>query len=225
MADIFREVDEDVRSDRLTRAWSRYSIVVYGAAAAIVLATAAFTYLRHEKTVAAEAAGARYEAAQELARAGKSAEANAAFTALANESPQGVRALASLRGAEEQGLTDRAGAVKALDALAADASVPPLLQEAARLRAGLLRADEADKAELESRFGPLLNGAFRYSAREILALAALKRNDEESAGRLLDQIVVDPNTPATMRQRAEALASLARGGGKFTPPAPAAPQQ
>jgi hypothetical protein len=224
MADIFREVDEDVRSDRLTRAWGKYSIVVYGVAAAIVLATAAFTYLRHEKTVAAQAAGAKYEAAQQLARAGKSAEAASAFAGLAKESPEGVRALALLRGAEEQSLSDRAGAVRALDGLAADASVPPLLQDAARLRAGLLRADEADKAELESRFGPLLNGAFRYSAREMLALAALKRNDYESAGRLLDQIVVDPNTPSAMRQRAEALASLARGGGKLTPPAIAPPK-
>ncbi|MCW2317189.1 hypothetical protein M2322_002743 [Rhodoblastus acidophilus] len=218
MADIFREVDEDVRSDKLSRTWARYSIFVYGAAAAIVIGTAAFAYLRHERTVAAEAAGARYAAAQELAAAGKSAEAAAAFAALAKDAPEGVRALGQLRAAGEQGLVDRDGAVKAFDALAADSAVPGLLQEVARLRAGLLRADVADKAELESRFGPLLNGAFRSSAREILALAALRRGDFEDAGRLLDQIIVDPNTPASLRQRADALASLARGGGKFTPP-------
>ena len=28
MADIFREVDEDIRSDRLTEFWSKYSIAV-----------------------------------------------------------------------------------------------------------------------------------------------------------------------------------------------------
>jgi hypothetical protein len=39
----------------------------------------------------------------------------------------------------------------------------------------------------------------------------------EYGGRLLDQLIVDPNTPASMRQRAEALASLARGGGKVSP--------
>jgi hypothetical protein len=216
MADIFREVDEDVRSDKLTKTWSKYSIVVYGLAAAIVLGTAAYTYMNHKKTVAAEAAGAKFIAAQELARANKAAEANAAFEALAKDAGPGVRALALLRAAEEKGLSDRAGAVKALDALAADSSVPSMLQDAARLRAGLLRADEADKAELENRFGPLLNGPFRYSARETLALAALKRGDLEYGGRLLDQLIVDPNTPASMRQRAEALASLARGGGKVS---------
>jgi hypothetical protein len=223
MADIFREVDEDVRSDRLTKAWSKYSILVYGAAAAVVIATAVITFMNHQKKVAAETAGAQYAAAQELSRAGKSAEAGAAFAALAKDSPAGVRALALLRAAEEQGLADRAGAVKAFDALAVDPAVPSLLQDVARLRGGLLRADEGDKAELDKSFGPLLNGPFRSSAREILALAALKRGDFESAGRLFDQLIVDPTTPAALRQRAQALASLAQGGGKFTPPAPEKP--
>jgi hypothetical protein len=217
MADIFSEVDEDVRNEKLNKSWAKYSIVVYGAAAAIVLGTAAYTYLQHQKTVAAEAAGAKFMAAQELARAQKPAEAEAAFEALAKDSAPGVRALALLRAAQEQSLIDRPGAVKVFETIAADAKVPPLLQDAARLRAGLLRADDADKAELENRLGPLLNGPFRYSAREILALAALKRGAFEEAGRLLDQLIVDPQTPASMRQRAEALASLARGGGKAAP--------
>ncbi|MBB4198194.1 hypothetical protein CCR94_09510 [Rhodoblastus sphagnicola] len=220
MADIFREVDEDIRSDKLSRTWAKYSFLVYGAAVAVVAGTAGFTYLRHEKNAAAEAAGAKFAAAQELSVAGKSAEANEAFAALAKAAPEGVRALSLLRAAQELGLTDRAGAVKAFDALAADSAVPALLQDVARLRAGLLRVDDAEKAELENRFGPLLNGSFRFSARETLALAALKRGDLENAGRLLDQLIVDPNTPAAMRQRAEALASLARGGGKVTPPTP-----
>jgi hypothetical protein len=221
MADIFREVDEDVRTDRLAQFWSKYSFVVYGAAVAIVIGTALYVFLSHEKIEAANAAGARFEAAQELAQANKSVEAAAAFAALAQEShaPQGVRAAAALRAAEEKSLGDREGAVKDLDALALDANAPPLLQDAARLRAGLLRADEGDKAELERRFGPLLNGPYRFTARETLALAALKRGDTEDAGRLFDKIIVDPGTPANIRQRAEALASLARGGGKFTPPA------
>jgi hypothetical protein len=51
---------------------------------------------------------------------------------------------------------------------------------------------------------------FRFSAREALALAALKHDDFETAGRQLDTIVVDPQAPASMRQRAEALLALVR---------------
>jgi len=152
-----------------------------------------------------------------LSRDNKPDAAAAAFEAMAKTAPQGYQTLARLRGAEELGLTNRDGAVKAFDALAADASVGALMRDVARLRAALLRVDGADKAEMEQRLGPLLNGPFRNSAREWLALAALKRSDLEAAGKYFDQIVVDGSAPANLRQRAEAFLSLVRGGGKFTP--------
>jgi hypothetical protein len=58
MADIFREVDEDIRSDRLQRLWSKYSIAVFGVAVAIVIGTAVFVAIRHQQQARAEAAGA-----------------------------------------------------------------------------------------------------------------------------------------------------------------------
>ena len=46
----------------------------------------------------------------------------------------------------------------------------------------------------------------------LLALAALKRGDDEAAGKWLDAIIVDPQTPASLRQRAEAFLGLVRAG-------------
>jgi hypothetical protein len=223
MADIFREVDEDVRTDQLKRLWSKYSIVVFGLAAAIVVGTAIFVFLRHEHQSRADAAGAAFEAAQALSAAKKPEEAAAAFEDLAKTAPHGYQTLARLRDAEERAGFDRIAAVKELDALGADASVDSLLRDVARLRAGMLRLDEADKAELEQRLTPLLDGPFRHSARELLGLAALKRGDLESAGKWFDQLVVDPNAPENMRQQVNAFLSLVRGGGKVQPAAPATP--
>lgn len=222
MSDIFREVDEDIQRDRLAEFWGKYSIVVYGLALAIVVGAAIFAYVRHHKQAQAEAAGALYEAAETLAVQKQPEAAARAFDQMALNAPQGYRILARLRAAEETGVTDRAGAVKAFDLIAAEPGLDPLLVDLARLRAGLLRVDEADKTELEQRFTALLNGPFRHSARELLGLAALKRGDYESAGKYFDQVVVDPNAPANLRQRVQAFLSLVRGGGKFTPPAPAA---
>ena len=221
MADIFREVDEDVQHDRLAEFWEKYSIVVYGLAVAIVVGSAIFAYLRHQNQTQAEAAGSQYEAAETLASQNKPEASARAFDELARNAPQGYRILSRLRAAEETGLTDRAAAVKAFDLIAAEPGLDPLLVDLARLRAGLLRVDEADKSELEQRFTALLNGPFRHSARELLGLAALKRGDYESAGKYFDQVVVDPNAPANLRQRVQAFLSLVRGGGKFTPLAPA----
>ncbi len=221
MADIFREVDEDVRTDQLKRLWSKYSIVVAGLALAIVAGTAVFVFVQHQKQVRDETAGAAFEAAQALADA-KKPEAAAAFDDLARAAPAGYQALARMRAAEERAGADRDAAVKALDAIAADGSLDNLLRDVAALRAGILRVDVAGKAELEQRFGALMDSSFRHTAREMLGLAALKRGDFEDAGKWFDQIVVDPAAPANLRRQVNAFLSLARGGGKFTP-APAAP--
>lgn len=220
MADIFREVDEDVRTDQLKRLWSKYSIVVFGLAAAIVVGTAILVFLRHERQTRAEAAGAAYEAAQALSTGKKPEEAANAFEELAKTAPHGYQTLARLRAAEERETFDRTAAVKELDAIAADSAVDNLLRDVARLRAGMLRLEEADKAELEQRLTSLLDGPFRHSAREFLGLAALKRGDLESAGKWFDQVVVDPNAPENLRQQVNAFLSLVRGGGKVSPPAP-----
>ena len=217
MADIFREVDEDVRSDQLKRLWSQYSIVVAGLALAIILGTAIFVFIQHQKQVRDETAGAAFQAAQTLAEAKKPEAAAAAFDDIARTAPAGYQALARLRAAEERAGIDRVAAVKELDAIAADGSLDKLLRDVAALRAGILRVDVADKADLERRFGVLMDSAFRHTAREMLGLAALKRGDFEDAGKWFDQIVVDPAAPADLRRQVNAFLSLVRGGGKISP--------
>lgn len=221
MADIFREVDEDVRTDRLKDFWAKYSIVVFGLAVAIVAGTAIYVFVEHQRQSRDETAGAAFQAAQQLAEAGKAEESIKAFEVVAASAPDGYATLAKLRAAGETARENRDEAVKIFDSLAENAAVDPLLRDVARLRAGLLRLDGADQAELERRFGPLLSGPFRHSAREFLGLAALKRGDAEAAGKYFDEIVIDPKAPEALRQQVNAYLALVRGAGKFTP-APAA---
>src|SRR5436305_6905149 len=212
MSDIFREVDEEVRRDQAAQIWARYQNLFIGLAVLVIAATAGWRFYDHYRTKQAEEAGARYEAALALARDGKSAEAEASLEQIAKTGPKGYALLARLREAAEYGGSDPARAVKAFDAIAADGTIDPLFQNLARLRAALLRLDEADEKEIETRLGTMTAGdnPFRFSAREALALAALKHDDFETAGRQLDTIVVDPQAPGSMRQRAEALLALVR---------------
>jgi hypothetical protein len=212
MSDIFREVDEDVRRDQAAQVWARYQSLFIGLAVLVIAATAGSRFYDHYRTKQAEEAGAKYEAALALARDGKPAEAEGAFEQIAKGGPKGYAVLARLREAAEYSSSDPAVAVKAYDAIAADGTIDPLFQHLARLRAALLRLDEADAKENESRLAPMTtnDNPFRFSAREALALAALKHDDFDAAGRQLDAIVVDPQAPATMRQRAEALLAVVR---------------
>ena len=212
MSDIFREVDEDVRRDQAAQIWARYQNLFIGLAVLVVAATAGWRFYDHYRTKQAEEAGAKYEAALALARDGKPAEAEGAFEQIARSGPKGYATLARLREAAEYSSSDPAAAVKAYDTIAADGTIDPLFQNLARLRAALLRLDEADEKEIDSRLGTMTasDNPFRFSAREALALAALKHDDFDAAGRQLDAIVVDPQAPAAMRQRAEALLAVVR---------------
>ena len=214
MADIFREVDEEVRRDQALKFWTKYQNHFIALALAIVVAAGGWRFYENRKRAEAEAAGAQFEAALTLSRENKPAEADAAFQDIIKQGPAGYALLARFRGAAEVAVTDRTKAVSIYDGLSSDAKVPALMQDVARLRAAMLRLDEADAAEIKRRLEPMTQAGnpFRNSARELLAYAAFKTNDVEAAGRWLDQIVVDAQAPAGLRQRAETLLGLVAGG-------------
>jgi len=216
MADIFREIDEDLARDRAERLWKRFQTPVIILAILIVIAAGAWRTYDHYRIKAAEEAGARFQAALQLSREGKSKEAEAAFGEIAKSGPPGYSLLAKFRAAGDMSADDSDGAVKIFDAIAADTSVDAGFRDLARMRAAILRLDQADAGELQRRLEPLAQAGqtYRNSAREMLAVAALKRNDLDAAAKWLDMIVTDANAPAEIRQRAEALLGLVAGGKK-----------
>ncbi|WP_180982565.1 tetratricopeptide repeat protein [Methylocella silvestris] len=222
MSEFFREVDEDYRRERLANIWTKYQVWFIGAAVLLVAATAGWRIYQHFHLQAAEAAGARYEAALRLSQDGKSAEAEAGFKEIAASGPKGYATLARLRGVDEIAGRDPAAAIAAYDALGADPSFDQSFREAAQTRAAMLRVDRDDPKAFEEKYGALAQPSFTYhdTMRELLAMAAFKRDDFEAAGRWLDMIVGDPRAPGPLRQRAEAFLGLVQAG-KLAP-APAA---
>ena len=66
MADIFHEVDEEVRRERLKKLWDRYSIYLIGLAVLIVAGIGAWRGYEYWVAKKAAAAGAAFEAAMKL---------------------------------------------------------------------------------------------------------------------------------------------------------------
>ena len=214
MADIFREVDEEVRRDQAAEFWKKYQNYVI--AHVVVVVGAAYGWRYHEDSMrqAAEAAGARYEDALAAARADKMQDADDAFRGIIAQGPAGYAMLARFRSASDLAGTDSAKAVSVYESLANDASVDAGFRDIARLRAALLRIDVADYAEIRTRLEPLavVGGPYRNTAREFLAIAALKASDLDAAGKWFDAIIVDHEAPAEIRGRAEALLGLVNAG-------------
>jgi hypothetical protein len=210
MTEFFREVDEDVRRDRIIGVWTKYRYVFIGLAVLVVAGTGAWRVNEHYRDQAAEAAGTKFEAAAQLAREGKSTEAAAVFDALSKTAPKGYASLARLRAADEIAASDPQAAIKSYEALADDSSFDPAFKDFAKLRAAMLRLDSDDPMDFERRVAPLAsdNFAYHHLIRELLGLAALKRNAFDSAGRWFDGIVSDTRAPAGVRVRAGALMGL-----------------
>ena len=211
MSDIFREVDEEVRRERLQQLWERHSGLIIAIAVLIVIAVGGWRGYDWWETKKAAESGTAFEAAVSLADQGKHAEAQAAFAKLAAEGSSGYRMLARFREAAEAGRTDQAAAVKAYDALAADSGLGRPLQDLAAVRAGLLLVDATPLADLNTRLEPLTtpDRAFRHTARELLALAAWRTGDTAAAKRWFDMITTDAETPAGTRARVDVLIALA----------------
>jgi hypothetical protein len=210
MTEFFREVDEDVRRDRVLRYWTKYRYLLVALAVFVVAGTGGWRLYGHYRDEAARAASTNYEAAAQLSRDGKSAEAAAAFDALSKTAPKGYAILARLRAADERAAGDPRAAIKAYEALAADPSFDPAFTDIAKLRAAMLRLDSDDPLDFERRFAPLASDTFPYhhQIRELLGLAALKRNAFDTAGNWFDGIVSDPRAPAGLHMRAQALLGL-----------------
>jgi hypothetical protein len=216
LADIFHEVDEEVRRERLQKLWDRYSIYLIALAVLIVAGIGGWRGYEWWLAKQAAAAGAKFEAALTLSEQGKHAEAETAFAAIAAEAPAGYRVLARFRAAAELAQTKPADAVKAYDQIAADASLSQTLQDLAALRAGVLLVDNAPFAEMRKRLDPLAEPGrtFRASAREMLALSAWHNKDFTTARHYIDMLTQDAETPPGARARAEVLSALIAGGSK-----------
>ena len=216
MADIFQEVDEEVRREQLKKLWDRYGTLIVAACVLVVVGVGAWRGYGYWQTKRAGETGLAFEQAVKLAEVGKHQEAKAAFAKIATDGTAGYRAIARLREASELAQTDKKAAVSAYDVLAADKSAGQAFQDLAAVRAGLLLVDDTPYSQMQQRLEPLTaaDRTYRHSARELLAFSAWKSGDMTTAKKWTDMMMTDPQTPSGTRNRAEVLSELIAENGK-----------
>lgn len=207
MSDVFKEVDEDLRRDQLDKLWRRYGAYVIAGAIAIVLATAAYVYWQNYRLKQVMAEGDAFFQAVMLRSASQEREAAQAFSALADRSSDGYGMLARFN--EAGTLADRgelAQAVDIYDRLSSSAS-DRTLRDIATLCSVSLSLDTVDPAELKARLDPIAapDNPLRFSARELLALLALRKGDFAVAKQMFTELSTDKSVPQGIRTRAQEM--------------------
>ncbi len=207
MADIFKEVDEDLRRDQATKVWKKYGLYVYVAAGALVLGTAAFQIWQWWDVKQRTERSASYTAAVELLDEGTGEEAIAAFGGLADlDGSYGtLAAFNQARLLAEAG--DTAGAVEIWDRLSTSAAAGPGFQGAAALLSVMHQIDSGDPATLEARLEPLRaeDSGFRPNALEMSAVLAMRQGDRARAREIYAELADDRTAPAGLRARASQM--------------------
>jgi hypothetical protein len=228
---LLREVEEELRRERLEKIWKQYGTYIIAGAAVIVLGVLGFKFWESHRLAAAQDTGARYEEALLLVNEKKDGSAEKEFEKIAVDGAGGYRALSQLQLAGSQSKQGKkADAVASYEALANDGTADEMLREFARLQAAGLRVGEADFTEMENRLTPLMTeeSPWRYSARELLGLAAYKAGKTAEARTILTPLFVDQATPQSISERAQivmaeiAAGEIAKKSASDTP-APATP--
>ncbi len=220
-AALYREVDEDLRSERLQAAWKRYGGYVIGTAVLVVALVAGFQgWSAWQASVRADEAR-RYHGA---VGAGGAPLDRAALEALAAEGGTGYAALAELETARDLARDgDVAGAIAGYDALSSDGGQPAPVRQLATVLAALHAMDVEDPQSVRGRVSGLTgeDSPWRFMAQEIIGLSAARAGDTTQAREVFASLGDSSQAPPGVRRRAAEMLALL-GGAPFGAGAPSA---
>ncbi len=217
MADIFDEVNEDLRAERAKQFALRYGWLVALAALLFVAGVGAWQGWRWYAAKQANEVASVYLGAMRAVSGPAVAEgqatpsritATAEFDRLASSGPEGYRSLARLRSAALHASTgDLPGALAMWDKLSADTAADPLLRDLANLMWVQHQVDSGDPAAIEGRLQPLIAGGnpWRPLALENQAWLAMRTGHNDQAREILRQLAADATAPDGVRGRANGL--------------------
>lgn len=216
---LLRQIEEEVRRERLAKLWDKYGVLALVIIAGILLTFGGWRLYQSEATKAARRAGAQFAEATEIISDAKlpkdkKADALRALETIAKSGPTGYAILADFKlaaRARDEGKNDEA--VKRYEAVAKNSSADPALRSFAKLQIASLKLDTGSFTDVKNQLNDLLktDSPWRFSAREILGLAALKAGKLTEARESFQALLIDPQTPKTIGQRAHmAMAMVTR---------------
>jgi len=210
VAEIFSEIDEEVRREHYLKLWQKYGRYVVAAVVLFLLAVAGVTGWQTYQNKQRLEDGRRYEAALDLARAGKPDAAATAFARLGTDGRGGYAAMARLREAAllvAKG--DDKGATDVYERLAADDGADRIFRDLSVVLMVLHELERGDAVALAARLAPITaeDNPWRYSALELTALLALRTGDKSKARTIFTRLTDDRAAPVAMRRRAGELLS------------------
>jgi len=211
LSDIFREVEEDVRREKLQKFWKSYGDYVIALGAVVIVGIAGFQLWQRYQQTERDKASVAFIAAQRITDPKAAA---VAFADIAKSAPNGYALLARLEQAHSMLASgQKDGALAIYKDIAAENKGGP--GAVARLRQAWAIADTTPRSELESLLAPLRepSGAWKQLADEVLAYSDYHNNQMPKAAQEFEALANDTTAPGQLRVRARAMAAFLKQGG------------
>jgi hypothetical protein len=211
---LIREINEEVRRERLLKLWNQYGGLVIGGVALVVLLVGGWQWYTAYQLDRAQTAGSQFQQAIDLLDGDKKNDGLSALEQIAKQGTPAYATLAKLRlAAERRAAGETAKALDLYQAVADDASGDHLLRSFASLQIASLKVDEGTWTEAQNRLNQLTDESspWRHTARELLGLAAFKHKKWDEARKAYTGLLSDSTISQAIRQRAQtALALITR---------------
>lgn len=204
MSDVMREIDDDMRQQRLREFWVENRAWIIGGIILAIVMTAGMSYWRQQTMT--RNAQATYELFSAMDRADETA-----LAALAESGKGAHGALAAFLSAgihAQKG--DNAAAAAVYDRIAATRGLDQTYRDLATLLAVSHRLDTEETQKLHTALKPLTaqKSVWRFSALELQALLFAREGKMTEAAAALGTLTADADAPDEVRARATTLRAL-----------------
>ena len=208
--DIIREINEDVKKERLKAIWKKYGKILSNIVFIVLLCAFIYIgwskYTRHKQ----EKENFRFNEAVKFIEKKEYEAAENELKTLLNSSFKGVKILAHFKLAELYKIQENdKKAIEVLDNIIKDSHTETSFKQLATIYKTLSEFDTIEPKNILDTLAPLRQEEhpLRFIAYELSALAAEKQKDLVSMNEFIDILIKDEKTPEAIKKRVEQMKS------------------
>ena len=205
MADLFQEIDDELRQDKASRLWKLYGKYVIVVAIIIITSVGGYKFWQQKQLDDGEKASIAYEAA--LARSA-SGDFKGAIDQL-NEKELGITpGYAALYQMQKANLAmkikDFEAALITYKDIAENDDYPQSIKEWASFRHAVIRVEKQIDSNASADLDKLIatDSPWRFLAKEIKAIKEIETGNNSEAKAIFSELADDENAPERLRVRA-----------------------